>query len=72
MTYQTDATTSAVTASRPVYPYPAVAKFNGSGDWHDGANWAQGAPLYNDPAPAWAGASFYTSYSPKTQGVAAP
>jgi feruloyl esterase len=55
-----------------VYPYPAVAKFSGSGDWHDGANWSQGAPLYNDAAPTWAGASFYTSYSPKTQGVAAP
>ncbi|BCQ29779.1 tannase/feruloyl esterase family alpha/beta hydrolase (plasmid) [Caballeronia sp. NK8] len=72
MTYQTDATTTKVTASRPVYPYPAVAKFSGNGDWHDGANWSQGAPLYNDPAPAWAGSAFYTTYSPKTQGVAAP
>jgi pimeloyl-ACP methyl ester carboxylesterase len=73
MTYQTDATTNAVTASRPVYPYPAIAKFTGSGDWHSGANYAQAAPLFDDAAaPAWAGSSFYTAYSPKTQGVAAP
>jgi feruloyl esterase len=71
MTYQTDSTNK-VTASRPVYPYPAVPKFSGTGDWHDGANWTQGAALYTDAAPAWAGSSFYTSYSPKTQGVAAP
>lgn len=70
-TYQTDAS-NVVTASRPVYPYPAVAKYTGTGDWHSSANYTQGAPLYNDVAPAWAGASFYTSYSPKTQGVAAP
>ncbi|MDR5759572.1 tannase/feruloyl esterase family alpha/beta hydrolase [Caballeronia sp. LZ035] len=71
MSYQTDAD-SKVTASRPVYPYPAVAKFSGNGDWHDGANWTQGTPLVTDALPAWAGASFYTSYMPKTQGVAAP
>jgi pimeloyl-ACP methyl ester carboxylesterase len=72
MSYQLDATTSKVTASRPVYPYPAVAKFNGTGDWHDGANYAQGAALYTGKTPAWAGSSFYASYTAKTQGVAAP
>ncbi|WP_322034087.1 tannase/feruloyl esterase family alpha/beta hydrolase [Paraburkholderia sp. J76] len=71
MTYQTDSSNS-VTASRPVYPYPAVAQFTGTGDWHIGANWAQGAPLYNEPTRAWAGSSFYTPYTPATQGVAAP
>lgn len=71
MAYQTD-TTNKVTASRPVYPYPAIPRYTGTGDWHDGANYAQSSPIYNDPAPAWAGASFYASYSPKTQGVAAP
>jgi len=71
MTYQTDAT-NVVTASRPVYPYPAVAKYKGSGDWHDGANYASAAPLYNVATAAWAGSSFYTPYSAKTQGVAAP
>lgn len=46
MTYQTAASCN-VTASRPVYPYPAIAKYKGSGDWHDGANYVIGAPLYN-------------------------
>jgi feruloyl esterase len=71
MTYQTDSS-NAVTASRPVYPYPAVAKFTGTGDWHNGANYVQGDPLYNASAPAWAGSNFYTAYTAKTQGVAAP
>lgn len=71
MTYQTDASNN-VTASRPVYPYPAVAKYAGSGDWHSGANYTAGAPLYNVRTPAWAGANFYTPYAAKTQGVVAP
>ncbi|WP_244818156.1 tannase/feruloyl esterase family alpha/beta hydrolase [Caballeronia sp. Lep1P3] len=71
MTYQTDSNAK-VTATRPVYPYPAIAKFTGSGDWHDGASFTQGAPIYTAAAPAWAGASFYSPYAHKTQGVAAP
>jgi len=71
MTYQTD-TSNNVTASRPVYPYPAVAKYTGSGDWHNGANYTQGAPLYTAASRAWAGSGFYTPYTAKTQGVAAP
>ncbi|CAG9207238.1 Feruloyl esterase [Paraburkholderia tropica] len=71
MTYQTDSS-DAVTASRPVYPYPAVAQYAGSGDWHNGANWTQGAALYNQPTHSWAGSSFYASYTPTMLGVAAP
>ncbi|RZF27436.1 tannase/feruloyl esterase family alpha/beta hydrolase [Paraburkholderia sp. UYCP14C] len=71
MTYQTDSSNN-VTASRPVYPYPAVAKFTGSGDWHDGANYTQGAPLYTAASRTWAGSSFYTPYTAATRGVAAP
>jgi feruloyl esterase len=71
MTYQTDSN-NAVTASRPVYPYPAVAKYSGSGDWKSGANYTQGAPLYTAKTSAWAGSSFYKPYALKTQGVAAP
>lgn len=71
MTYQTDSSSN-VTASRPVYPYPAVAKYSGSGDWHDGANYTQGPQLYSAKTPAWAGSSFYTPYAAKTQGVSAP
>ena len=70
-TYQTDSSNN-VTASRPVYPYPAVAKFTGTGDWHDAASWAQGDPLYDAATQTWAGASFYTPYAATLQGVAAP
>jgi feruloyl esterase len=70
-TYRTD-TTGAVTASRPVYPYPEVARYKGSGDYKDAANWTSGAALYNVRTPAWAGSMFYTPYTPKQQGVAAP
>ncbi|APA87585.1 tannase/feruloyl esterase family alpha/beta hydrolase [Paraburkholderia sprentiae WSM5005] len=71
MTYQTDSSSN-VTASRPVYPYPAVAKYTGSGDWHNGANYTQGAPLYTASSRTWAGSSFYAPYTPTTRGVAAP
>jgi pimeloyl-ACP methyl ester carboxylesterase len=71
MTYQTDASNN-VTASRPVYPYPAVAKYTGSGDWHNGANFTQGAPLYTASSRKWAGSSFYSPYAATTRGVAAP
>jgi feruloyl esterase len=70
-TWRTD-TAGVVTASRPVYPYPAVARYTGSGDYKDAANWTQGAALYNVRTPAWAGSMFYTPYTPKQQGVAAP
>jgi pimeloyl-ACP methyl ester carboxylesterase len=71
MTYGTD-TSGNVTASRPVYPYPAVAQYTGTGDWHSGANYVSGVPLYNVRTPAWAGSSFYTPYAPKQQGVSTP
>jgi pimeloyl-ACP methyl ester carboxylesterase len=70
-TYRTDST-GAATVSRPVYPYPAVAQYKGSGDYKDAANWTSGAALYNVRTPAWAGSMFYTPYTPKQQGVAAP
>jgi feruloyl esterase len=47
--------------TRPVYPYPYTAKYSGSGDINDAANYVQGPPMkvpsdiYN-----WLGASFYT------------
>jgi feruloyl esterase len=71
MSYKVDAT-GAQTASRPVYPYPAIAQFTGSGDWHDGANYVSGAPRYNVRTPSWPGSIFYTPYAPKQLGVPAP
>jgi feruloyl esterase len=71
MTYRTDSA-GAVTASRPVYPYPAVAQYTGTGDWHDGGNYTSASPRYNVPTPAWPGSFLYTPYTPKQQGVPAP
>lgn len=71
MTYKTDSSGNQ-TASRPVYPYPAVAQFTGSGDWHDGANYTSGTPRYNVRTPSWPGSFLYTPYAPKLQGVGAP
>ena len=71
MTYQTDASSN-VTATRPVYPYPAVALYSGSGDWHVASNYVQGAPLYNAVDPVWAGSYFYAPYTGAVQGVSAP
>lgn len=56
---------AAVTATRPVYPYPAVAKYTGTGDWHDAANHGQRAPLHTASTPAWTGSSFCTPYVPR-------
>jgi pimeloyl-ACP methyl ester carboxylesterase len=71
MTYKLDSAGTR-TASRPVYPYPAVARYSGSGDWHDGANYVSGAPRYNVRTPSWPGSIFYAPYAPKVQGVPAP
>ena len=53
--------------SRPVYPYPAVAKFIGSGDPNDDGNYVAGQSLYADPTPAWAGQGFFEPYAPRTR-----
>lgn len=71
LTYKTD-TSGVATATRPVYPYPAVAQLTAGADWHSSNAYVAGAPLYNVRTPAWAGSSFYTPYAPKVQGVAAP
>jgi feruloyl esterase len=71
MTYKVDSAGNQ-TASRPVYPYPAVAQYSGSGDWHDGANYVSANPRYNVRTPSWPGSIFYTPYTPKVQGVSAP
>ncbi|SDE94094.1 feruloyl esterase [Massilia sp. PDC64] len=71
MTYKTDSA-GTQTASRPVYPYPQVAQYTGTGDWRDGANYTSAAPRYNVPTPQWPGSFLYAPYTPKQQGVPAP
>ncbi|BDT66577.1 mono(2-hydroxyethyl) terephthalate hydrolase [Comamonadaceae bacterium OS-1] len=63
-TYRTDATTAAVTHSRPVYPYPAVARYNGTGDATQAGSYSSGAALVNAVTPDWAGIDMFTPYAP--------
>ncbi|KAL4158897.1 hypothetical protein PRNP1_004671 [Phytophthora ramorum] len=57
----------AVTRSRPVFPYPSLAKYTGQGDANDAANFFQGAPLYTDKTADWAGQSFFEPYVPRAE-----
>jgi hypothetical protein len=66
-TYRTDGSTSAVTSSRPVYPYPAVAKYNGTGDANQASSYTSGAALYNATSPDWAGVDMFNPYAATAQ-----
>jgi feruloyl esterase len=45
-----------VARTRPVYPYPSVARYAGSGNVNDAANFSRAAPAENFPAAYdWAG-----------------
>jgi hypothetical protein len=52
-----------VDRTRPVYPYPLTAKYNGTGSIDDAKNFSPGP---SSPVPAiqlqWLGSSFYTSH----------
>jgi feruloyl esterase len=48
--------------SRPVFPYPFVASYNGSGDPDLASSYVRGAPLSPDDTPKWAGSDFYRPY----------
>ncbi|KAG7382329.1 Tannase and feruloyl esterase [Phytophthora boehmeriae] len=52
--------------TRPVFPYPSLAKYSGQGDANDAANFVEGAPLYTAPTAAWAGQDFFDPYMPRT------
>ncbi|EGZ18707.1 hypothetical protein PHYSODRAFT_255519 [Phytophthora sojae] len=56
-----------VTRSRPVFPYPSLAKYTGRGDANDAANFVEGAPLFTDKTAEWAGQSFFEPYAPRTE-----
>ncbi len=57
------ATPSGVDRTRPVFPYPQTAKYNGSGSIDDAGNFSLGPA---EPVPAerlqWLGSSFYTPH----------
>jgi hypothetical protein len=50
--------------SRPVFPYPYVARFDGRGDPADAASYAGRAPDRSTVSAPWAGSQFYQPYKP--------
>ncbi|KAG6617541.1 uncharacterized protein IUM83_02602 [Phytophthora cinnamomi] len=55
---------STVYRTRPAYPYPSVAKYSGSGDVNDAANWEEGDALYSNLTAYWLGESFFDVFTP--------
>ncbi|OWZ15299.1 hypothetical protein PHMEG_00011090 [Phytophthora megakarya] len=55
---------AATTVTRPVYPYPAVAKYKGSGDVNEAANFEKGGALYTKTTRTWLGEDFFKPYTP--------
>lgn len=55
-----------VTRERPVYPYPALAKYIG-GDPNAAASYVKGEPLHTAPTAAWAGEDFFKPYQPAAE-----
>jgi feruloyl esterase len=59
-----------VSATRPIYPYPMVAKYTGQGSDKEAANFVAAPPNVSDPAaPAWEGASFLGPDFQRSYGV---
>jgi len=46
-----------------MYPYPAVAKYNGAGDVNAASSYSSSAPLYTAAVPDWAGVDFFDPYA---------
>ncbi|ETM01817.1 hypothetical protein L917_01614 [Phytophthora nicotianae] len=55
---------STVYRTRPAYPYPSVAKYTGSGDVNDAANWEEGDALYSNLTAYWLGVDFFDVFTP--------
>lgn len=50
--------------TRPVYPYPHVARYKGAGDYTDAANWEKGPAAESVPLHDWPGTDLFRPYSP--------
>uniref|UniRef100_K3WKK6 feruloyl esterase n=1 Tax=Globisporangium ultimum (strain ATCC 200006 / CBS 805.95 / DAOM BR144) TaxID=431595 RepID=K3WKK6_GLOUD len=55
---------ASVSRTRPVFPYPAVAKYIGTGDANDTANYVAGAALYTNKTAYWLGDDLFDVYAP--------
>ncbi|WP_321968946.1 tannase/feruloyl esterase family alpha/beta hydrolase [Paraburkholderia tropica] len=45
--------------TRPVYPYPAIARYKGTGDVYDAANWEKGGPEEMVRLRDWSGSDWF-------------
>ncbi|OWZ08432.1 hypothetical protein PHMEG_00019027, partial [Phytophthora megakarya] len=60
----TSGSSSTTNRTRPAYPYPSVAKYTGSGDVNDAANWQEGGALYSNLTAYWLGVDFFDVFTP--------
>lgn len=49
--------------TRPVYPYPVVARYTGQGDVHHAANWVDDGPVETVHTHEWLGADLFAPYA---------
>ena len=59
--------TSSVMRSRPVYPYPALPKYDGTNNPNDAASFVKGDALYTAATMPWAGEDFFQPYKPTAE-----
>lgn len=50
--------------SRPVFPYPFMARYTGRGDWKQSANWEKGEAAEIVKLHPWPGAGFFAPFQP--------
>jgi feruloyl esterase len=53
--------------ARPVFAYPAIAKWDGKGEANQAASYVEGQPITTGTIGDWAGADFYQPYAPREQ-----
>ena len=56
---------AAIARSRPVYPYPSIASYDGRGDPKQAVSFVRGAARVGFAMPDWAGKDFYRPYLPR-------
>ncbi len=54
-------------ASRPVFPYPVLATYNGQGDPKQASSYHPGAALVNPTPVPWLGEDLFRPYSPRVR-----
>ncbi|BAQ47614.1 MULTISPECIES: tannase/feruloyl esterase family alpha/beta hydrolase [Methylobacterium] len=56
---------TAILRTRPTYPYPVIATYDGGGDPNRAESFGPGASAATFTMPAWTGADFYRPYAPR-------